>query len=225
MRARDNPFRADRVLSIRYRFLDAVDWEELLGKFSELNRRAAVVGPKGSGKTTLQEDLAVRLEGQGSTIRWLRFNRENRNQARRQIDAVLAEAQPEDLLFVDGAEQLGPLRWRRLLRRTTRFAGLVVTVHTPGRQPTLIDCRTTPELLHGIVESLTSSADCPSRRMLDALFERHQGNLRLCLRELYDLWPSRRLEACSPLVGGDGADNQPDRPNRRASRSLDSDFG
>jgi hypothetical protein len=181
----------DNILNVRYRFVDGVDWDRLLDRFAVLKRRAAIVGPRGSGKTTLQEDLAARLEEQGETIRWLRFNRENRRQVQGRIDSVLAAAGPEELLFVDGAEQLGPISWRRFLGRAASFAGLVITLHTPGRQPTLIDCRTTPELLYEIVETITPPDETPSRRQLDDLFLQHQGNLRLCLRELYDLWATK----------------------------------
>ena len=76
MRARDNPFRTDRVLAVRYR-LDQGTFDGLLDRLDALGRRAAIVGPKGSGKTTLLEDLAPRLRDRGFTVRELRLNEEN----------------------------------------------------------------------------------------------------------------------------------------------------
>jgi len=188
MRACDNPFRTDRVLAVRYQFTNGDDWDTLLGRLHDLQYRAAIVGPEGSGKTTLQEDLAARLVSQGRTVKWLRLNRENRKTASRLVDAMFADATQSDLLFIDGAEQLGSVRWHRLKRRAASFAGLVINTHASGQLSTLVGCRTTPDVLRDIVAKLVPPSDVPSTGQLSALFHKHDGNLRLCLRELYDLW-------------------------------------
>jgi adenylate kinase family enzyme len=187
-RARDNPFRVDRVLQVRYRFESGDDWDQLLQRLANFGWRAAIVGPQGAGKTTLQEDLADRLAAEGRPIRWLRLNRENRTTAAARVQEALAGSGPDTLLFVDGAEQLGPLLWRRLKRRSLNCGGLVITTHKPGRLPTLIQCRTTPQTLDWIVRHLVPPAELPETALLERLFNRHAGNLRLCLRELYDRW-------------------------------------
>jgi hypothetical protein len=188
VRARDNPFRTDRVIRVRYRFEHGGDWEGLLQRLSELAWRGAIVGPQGAGKTTLQEDLAERLAAQGRPLRWLRINRENRSTAGPRLAEVLATSDSRTLIFVDGAEQLGLLPWRRLERRSRRCGGLVVTTHRPGRLPTLFECRTTPQTLRRIVRQLTPSDESPEELLLERLFARCDGNLRLCLRALYDQW-------------------------------------
>ncbi len=185
MRACDNPFRSDRVLSVRYRFLNGDDWESILGRLDELQYRAAIVGLEGAGKTTLHEELAERLKSQGQSVCWLRLNRENRHLASRLIEQAFVDVTTEDCLFVDGAEQLGFWRWQRLKRRAASLAGLVINTHTPGWLPTLVQCETTSELLHEVTGELTP--DPPSTALLDRLFDQHDGNLRLCLRSLYDL--------------------------------------
>ncbi len=68
MLARDNPFAVQRVLTIRYRFLDG-SWGDLLERLAALGFRAALVGPHGHGKTTLLEDLGARLDGRGFRVR------------------------------------------------------------------------------------------------------------------------------------------------------------
>jgi hypothetical protein len=187
-RARDNPYRTERVLQVRYRFEEGDDWDSLLQRLAEFRCRAAIVGPEGSGKTTLQEDLADRLAAAGRPIRWLRLNRENRATAAAQVQEALVGCQRDTLLFVDGAEQLGPLQWRRLKRRSRDFGGLVITTHKPGRLPTLIACRTTPQTLQWIVRQLVPPAELPATTLLKSLFNHHAGNLRLCLRDMYDRW-------------------------------------
>ncbi|MCU0915380.1 MAG: hypothetical protein MUC88_12565, partial [Planctomycetes bacterium] len=57
----------------------------------------------------------------------------------------------------------------------------------PGLLPTLLECSTSPALLETIVDELQPHPVTPVRSLND-LYERHQGNLRECLRELYDLY-------------------------------------
>jgi hypothetical protein len=70
--------------------------------------------------------------------------------------------------------------------RTRRAGGLVITSHRPGLLPTLFECTTSPELLAEIVGEL-SGADLEAGE----LYERHRGNVRDALRELYDRWAGR----------------------------------
>ncbi|MCA9188503.1 MAG: hypothetical protein KDA99_22900, partial [Planctomycetales bacterium] len=79
MKPKDNPFRAQRIDSVRYRFLDS-DWDFVRLRLHQLAYHAAIVGPEGSGKTTLQLELAEHLRQQGRTICWLRLRRDNRPQ-------------------------------------------------------------------------------------------------------------------------------------------------
>jgi len=51
----------------------------------------------------------------------------------------------------------------------------------------LTECSTTPALLQEIVAGLTPQGHAISPALLDDLYARHHGNLRTCLRELYDL--------------------------------------
>ena len=184
MRARDNPFRSERVLSLRYRL--GGNWDALMERFDRLGRRAAIVGPHGSGKTTLLEDLAPRFREAGFTPRPLRLDTETPRFEPGLLDRFFASLGPRDLLLFDGAEQLGALAWRRFERRARAAAGLLVTTHRPGRLPTLIETSTTPELLETLVAQILGDAAPKLRPLRPALFERHRGNLREALRELYD---------------------------------------
>jgi hypothetical protein len=182
LRARDNPFAVQRVHAIRYR-LAGITWEEMLERLAALGFRAALVGPHGHGKTTLLEDLGARLAEEGLRIRTATLRQGERRLGPVRSSALFRDPGPRDLLLVDGAEQLDPLSWWTLRLRSRAAAGLIVTSHRPGLLPTLHECRTTPELLAGIVADLSGAADGEE---VAELFARHGGDLRLALRELYD---------------------------------------
>jgi len=188
--ARNNPFRVDRVHAVRYQPLDAT-WSHLLSRLAELDFRAAICGPEGSAKTTLLEDLDQRLRAGGHPTRWLQLRRESRSAARRLCGEFLDAARFGEILLVDGAEQLGPFAWPQLRSRSRFHAGLVITTHAPGRLPTLCECRTTAALLESLVAQLVPTDVDQLRLELPALFVRHAGNIRLCLRELYDRYANR----------------------------------
>lgn len=177
---------------IRYR-LSGLSWEELIDRLAALRFRAAVVGPCGHGKTTLLEDLAPRLSALGFRVHAISLT-EASPRLGAADRALLRGLAPRDILLVDGAERLGRLAWLRVRLRTRSAGGLVVTSHRPGLLPTLHECRTTPELLAGIVRDLLGPEAEYLRAALDELFVRHQGNLRNALREIYDVYAGRSGE-------------------------------
>lgn len=181
MRARENPFRSDRLLSLRYR-LQQGTWEGLLARFESLGRRAAIVGPNGTGKTTLLEDLAPRFLERGWRVRELRLDEETPDYD----PAVLEALTPRDVILFDGAEQLGRFAWSSFERRSRGAGGLLITVHRPGRLPTLLETRTSPELLAGLVDQILGDSSEEVRPLAPGLFSKHRGNLREALRDLYD---------------------------------------
>ena len=186
-RPADNPFASHRIEGLAFRCA-ALGWRGLMQRMDDLGGRVAVVGPKGSGKTTLLMELARRLEPPVVVVRipgdcpdpW----RITHSQLPRPLNHRHA-------VLVDGSEQLGVFGWRRLLHATRRARYLIVTLHHPGRLPTLIDCRTNPALLRNLVEELAPQKFNEIDSSLDGLFHRNNGNLRLCLRELYDVYAGR----------------------------------
>ncbi|HLY08522.1 MAG TPA: hypothetical protein VKW04_04350 [Planctomycetota bacterium] len=190
MRARDNPFRSERVLAVRYR-LEAGTWEDLLARFDALGRRAAIVGARGSGKTTLLEDLAPRFRERGYRVRDLRLDAESPRFAEGVLAEVFATLTARDLILVDGAEQLGWRAWSSFERRSRPAGGLLVTQHRPGRLPTLLETRTSPQLLDGLVGQILGDGAASVRGLTPRIFLKHRGNLRDALRELYDHYAAR----------------------------------
>ncbi|RME94609.1 MAG: hypothetical protein D6766_05365 [Verrucomicrobia bacterium] len=190
MLARENPFASHRLHGLRFR-LPGVDWAGLERRWHELGRRAAIVGPEGSGKTTLLEEWRQRLEAAGWRVRLWRLTRERRRPDRARRPAFWTVPAADELILLDGAEQLSWWAWRAWLRRMRPAHGIVVTTHRPGRLPTLLECRTTPALLDELVAELLGGSSPAVRRLNRRWFRRHEGNLRLVLRAWYDLCARR----------------------------------
>ena len=184
MKARDNPFRTERLLSGQYR-LQGISWDQLLERCRVLRYRAALVGPCGSGKTTLLEDLGRRLEEHGLRTVYARLQPEHCNF--RSLLRLTAGLTGRDILLLDGTEQLPWWKWQPLKWGTLNAGGLLVTLHKPGRLPSLWQCRTSATLLAEIAAELLGTDPEALRQEAKRLFQKHHGNLREALRDWYDL--------------------------------------
>ncbi|MBN2310524.1 MAG: AAA family ATPase [Candidatus Hydrogenedentes bacterium] len=192
MKARDNPFATARLHRLAYR-PEGWTWDGLFERLHALDCRAAVVGPKGSGKTALLDELAHRLSAGGRRAAAIRIDGEDAFQKR--LDARLTELAPfstDDVVLLDGADRLGPWAWRRLVRRTADAGGLVITSHRPGRLPTLVECTASPELLDALLRRIEPDNADQMRDAAHALFRQHSGNLRDVFRGLYDMCAARQ---------------------------------
>ncbi len=183
MRACDNPFNVDRVVAIRYRPLHTT-FDEIMDRLDAMDYRAAIVGPEGSGKTTLLEDLQDALKQRGLRTRMV-FVNDMSPMDRPMRRQLFAQLRHDEIVLLDGADAIGYAMWFALKRRILRqAAGLIITTHRPGHLPILIYCTTTPELLTHVVYDLLPQA--VSSEYLRELYHQHQGNIRKCLRALYD---------------------------------------
>lgn len=190
MKARENPFRAERVIAtIRYACPDG-GLDALIARLAALNYRAAIVGPHGAGKTTLLEDLSRALQDRGFRIVPLRLGTGDRRLPQ-EWRSRAADLGPRDIVCLDGAEQLSAIQWLWFRWHARHAAGVIVTSHVRGRLPLLIECTTSPDLLAGIVHRLSPASVDGAPSAMD-LFERHRGNLREALRELYDFHAAAR---------------------------------
>lgn len=173
MRPADNPFRSERIDALDYR-LRGESWESALARLASLEHRAAVVGPRGHGKTTLLDALARRLAERGHEV--VRTRIEGRAPFR-------ADDARGRTFLLDGTETLGFWRRRQLRAQLTSARGLIVSLHAPGWLPTWIRCETDPALLAELCTELAPGAIDPD--IVSELWQRHGGNLRSCLLELY----------------------------------------
>jgi hypothetical protein len=186
MRARENPFRTQRILEWRYRLPETTSWPALLDRLGTMRFRGAIVGPHGCGKTTLLEDLCVQLEADGHRVDGLRINSESAGRWERPLACLERCAVAETIVVIDGAEQIGWWRWQRVLLRSHLWRGLIITTHRAGRLPLLFECQPQFEMLRDMVRHLAPHLPETLTSRLPELYREHQGNLRLCLRSLYD---------------------------------------
>lgn len=154
-----------------------------MARLTALNYRAAIIGPEGSGKTTLLEDLEPRLRARGFQVRWLRITMEDRHLDHR----LLADVQDRDVFLMDGADLLARTLWLWVRFNVRRAAGLIVTSRRLRVLPRLIECQTSEPLLGEIANELLGEKTVALRHLFSPLFNRHNGNLRCVLRELYDV--------------------------------------
>ena len=186
-RPADNPFASHRIEALSFRSA-ALEWRDLMQRMDDLGGRAAVVGPKGSGKTTLLEELARRFEQPVVVVRIPGSCPQPWRTVRSQLPRPVTH---RHTILVDGSEQLGAIGWRRLLHATHRARCLIVTLHMPGRLPTLVECRTDAGLLRDLVSELVPADAAILESGINDLFQRHEGNLRSCFRDLYDEYAGR----------------------------------
>lgn len=183
LRAADNPFRVERLEALHYR-APGFDWAALMARLRSQGGFGALRGPEGSGKTTLLHELGDRLGAEGFELRRLRPDLDDRRLAAHQLSEFGTDVSSSTALLLDGADRVGPLAWRRLLRAARGAAVLVVTTHREGRLPTLHRCRTSPALLAELIDELVPFG--PGGEGAVALFARSEGNVRRALRTLYD---------------------------------------
>ncbi len=183
--ARANPFRADRIEALRYR-LDEAQWRTLLARFVAHNRRGLLVGPHGSGKTTLREELERRLRAEGLDVRSLVLG-DDRRVTWANLRTLIADADARTIISLDGIDRIGAVWWWRLRQATRRVGGILATSHVRGRLPVLHRHETSAALVRDLVGELTDAATATALHdRCAALFERHRGDVRACLRSLYD---------------------------------------
>ncbi len=193
MKARDNPLRSERVerlLPFQPEWL-GTDWNAIMDRLRRLSWRGAVVGPHGSGKTTMLQGLAARL---GQSDDWpaphlLQLGAERgRGLTPDALQSLLAAAGRGEFLMIDGAEQIGPLNWCRIRRASESVVGMVITSHRSGRLPTLLTTSTSPVTLERCLQRLLPGEALPfTPGQVRELWRRHRGNVREALWEAYSL--------------------------------------
>jgi hypothetical protein len=189
-----NPFstRRTRPGGIPFRFPPGVNAESLVERLRQNLWRGQVVGDHGSGKSALIAALAPAIERAGRQVILIELH-----DAQRRLPAdwqQRADLSRPTVVIVDGCEQLAPwnrfgLKW--FCRR--RGLGLVVTTHRSLGLPDLFRTSVGPELAQAIVDSLLGAEkSLIGPEEVAQAMDRHRGNLREVLFDLYDLYERRR---------------------------------
>lgn len=151
-----------------------------------------IVGSHGSGKSTLVASLIPALEAAGRNVNLVTLH-DGQRRLPAGLDAPL-RGNPSLQLVIDGYEQLSRWsRWRikRFCRR--QKCGLLVTAHAPVGLPDLFLVTPRLETAQRIVEHLLHAGSAPiGRDDVARSFERHGGDLRETLFDLYNLYEARR---------------------------------
>ena len=187
MRARDNPFSAEKIERIRFR-PHGRSFDQLMVELERMEYRAAIVGVDGSGKTTLLGEIQEYLVRSGFAVRsiFVSTSEPLTKQARR---ASLVGLERGEIVLLDGADHLSAFSWQGFKRSVLYSAGrLIITSHKAGLMPTLLECSTTEKLLAELVEELLGGMDGIGKIDLTGIYREHNGNIRECLRHLYDVW-------------------------------------
>jgi hypothetical protein len=203
-----NPFatRATRSGMIPYQFPVGDSAAGLIECLRAAGWWGQVVGPHGSGKSTLVAGLLPDLARQAGEIMVARLHADYRHLPA-EIDDALRPGPPMAhwrLLVIDGYEQLS--LWRRLWlqrRCQRRGHGLLVTAHRPlWGLPVVYRTRATEETAWRVVRYLLPEKPCPfTPEDVAVRLAAHGGDVRELLFDLYDWYEiraaQRRAELCA----------------------------
>lgn len=190
MRARDNPFRAEVLQTLPFVFPPGDSLSACIHRLESLNWRGAVVGPHGAGKTTILDQLSQELNRRGMPVSSLRLQDVRWTRNRLRVQQWLSSTPAASVLILDSAGLFPRLAWNQFVRTTSHYRGLIISCHKAGRLPTILNCTPSLDLLIHLVEQLVGPGVIANAQLAE-LFHRHQGNLRACLRALYDEYASQ----------------------------------
>ena len=224
----DNPFSAQRIHP-PVDFVtpgDEPDWlSRLRDRFCSAGWVGQIIGPHGSGKTTLAREIAFGLPQVGQIIsKVIRPARRSAgplepsfpdeivrhgilpDSVAIQTD-VLRPTGPGDrtMLLVDGMNRLGLVAARGMSRHCRRTGmGLLLTVHRPFPGiPRLVRLEPTLKHFRAIVQRLQQTAvHRVSTTQIEAAYRENRGDYRAALFQLYDDWYETTHQSSVP--GGDG---------------------
>lgn len=191
MKASENPFRSEAVAKLRYR-MPPQQLAALANQVVTQTRQCSIVGPHGTGKSTLLEDLQPHLTQHGLQIRHHYLNVQTSRQQRHATLKQIKQANytPNQCTLLDGGEVLGPFQWRQLLQHIRQHNNhLITTLHRPRKLPILHKTQTDWATAQELIQQLTHH---DLEHIAHTAFKQNQGNIREVFRACY--WACARLE-------------------------------
>jgi hypothetical protein len=198
MQTLTNPFatRWTRPGVIPFQFPKGISVETLLRQFEANELCGAIVGPHGTGKSSLVSRFIAAYEASGRSILHARLH-----DGQRRLPLSSADYNRlghGGVLVIDGYEQLGWWHRRRVRALSRRHRiGLLVTAHHECAFPVLY--RTAGDLatVRWLIENcLPPHEDQITASDIEHAFWRHGGNVREVFFELYDVFEARRAQIC-----------------------------
>ncbi|HMO24894.1 MAG TPA: hypothetical protein PKB10_01360 [Tepidisphaeraceae bacterium] len=150
-------------------------------RWDAANRRGAILGPHGSGKTALLRAVHRALVEEHRPAVLLRIDRAVPDLSDLPIDTAL---------LVDGAETLGYLGLGRFLRRA-RARAVLLTVHRACPLPTIHRTSVSAARVEQLIAALAPGDAMALLPHVPRLLHAHRGNLHEILRSLYHLVADR----------------------------------
>jgi ABC-type hemin transport system ATPase subunit len=188
---RTNPFatRHIRPGALAYLFPPGESAQAVVDRLRASGWRGQIIGPHGSGKSTLMAAIVPALEAAGRKVE-LRPIKANT----KDFDSLPPEMTADTQLVMDGYEQLSWWTRRRIEAKCRRHqTGLLITAHRDLGLPTLLATQPTLSLAQQVVAQLLGPED-QTILLADvaAAWEAAGGNLRETLFKLYDVYQARR---------------------------------
>jgi hypothetical protein len=201
--AESNPFctRHIRPGAMPFLFAPGQSVQLLIDRFRQADWWGEIIGPHGSGKSSLLAAITPEIEGTGRATLLVELH-----DGQRRLPTDLWRnprlAAPM-VLIVDGYEQLS--RWNCIrLKRFCRVRrlGLLVTAHQSVGMPTLFQTSSSLALAEQIVGQLLASHDLALEpAAIRECYARQNGNLREMLFDLYDRYQQSLLPAMGKSTG------------------------
>jgi len=200
--AGSNPFstRFVRPGAIEYLFATGTNAAPLVDRLAECGWRGQIIGPHGSGKSTLVISLLEPIAKAGRRPFVVRLlEGQHRMPAGWIRDTQRASA---DLIVIDGYEQLSYWnRWRLQSRVRQLGWGLLATAHRDVGLPTLFCTESSLETAQAIVRRIMSGYSTGiAGEAVAACFAACKGDLRETLFALYDLYEAELPLRENPTV-------------------------
>ena len=169
-------------------------------KLIQQNGNGQIVGPHGTGKTTLTFELQKRIASLNNTNTNYRFVRKTVGPRQTiRTSQPVAESSPhsKNILVLDGVELLSWLQRLALIKTCQRKRiGLLVTAHRPvWGLPVLVSTKPDRSQFEAIVRQLTRECDFQiSTDRLNELYTNNNGNIREALMSCYDDFEASRAK-------------------------------
>lgn len=199
-----NPFstRFTRPGALPFHFDQGEDISNIVARLRQQNWFGQIIGPHGSGKSTLVATLRPALEAAGRDLQLVQLQQivgrlgraKGLFSGRRSLEKLAwRRFSAATQVIIDGYERLGPLaRWLVVARCRRRGCGLLVTTHHDSGLPTIYTMQPRLELALALVRRLLPTTDVIGQDDVESAWQIHHGNLREVLFSLYDLFEERR---------------------------------